>query len=93
MTLTAKTAAQIVAHLAGLTAAQLVEELAATARAMRVNDLVVEITPIGRFRVVREGNPAHGILADRHKLIGILVCLAAVVTVYGPDRFWKEVLS
>jgi hypothetical protein len=90
---TAATAAQIVTHLAGLDAAGLAEELTTLARQMHVHDLVVEISPARGFRIVREGNTAHGILAARHQLIGILVCLAALDPLLGAGAFWKEVLS
>ncbi|HTJ77973.1 MAG TPA: hypothetical protein VL357_03180 [Rariglobus sp.] len=87
------TGARLVIHLAALDAAGLVAELETVARQMKAHELVVEITHKGCFRIVKEGNTAQGIFANRHAMIGLLVCLAAVDPAAGPNAFWKEVLS
>lgn len=85
---------EILAAYATLTADQLAAILIGAGRDFKAHDLIVEVSPTGRFRIVREGNTAHGILANRHQLIGLLVCLAVVLaTKPTPDAFWKEVLS
>lgn len=87
------TAVRLVTQLAVLDATGLVAELETVARGMKAHELVVEITSKGCFRIVKEGNTAQGIFANRHAMIGLLVCLAAIDSNAGPNAFWKEVLS
>jgi hypothetical protein len=71
----------------------LAAELERLGRVFKARDLVVEISPTRGFRIVREGNTAQGILASRHAMIGLIICLGNTVIAGGPDAFWKEVLS
>ncbi|HSI08804.1 MAG TPA: hypothetical protein VK985_09435 [Rariglobus sp.] len=84
-----------ISNLANMPADTLVTELHALAIVFGARDLVIEISPTHGFRIVREGNTAQGILANRHRMIGLLVCLIdqTYETDVSPEAFWKEVLA